>query len=271
MMPTEEILACLDGSRRAETILPLALGLARAKSVPFTLLRVVADTAELAAQEQSVRERARRFDAQVKFLIAPEAASAIVDELKNNPRAIPAMTTHGRTAWIEAILGSVALNVVRGAARPVLLYRPRDNGSQAPQKITTIVAALDGSDFAGKIIPFAADMASSIRAGLTLVQALPASVQSQLAALPRGDVLESAYLSSTAAEIKNKYGIEPSWDTLHGEPGEALCRYVSGMPNTILALTSHGRSGFERSLFGSVAAKCVRSAEVPILLYWPGK
>jgi nucleotide-binding universal stress UspA family protein len=181
------------------------------------------------------------------------------------------MTTHGRTAWIDAILGSVALNVVRGAERPVLLYRPRDDGSQSPEKITTIVVALDGSAFAEKIIPFGVEMASSIKAGLTLVQALPASVQSQLAALPRGDVLESAYLSSTAAEVKNKHGIEASWDTLHGEPGEALCHYVSGMPNTMLAITSHGRGGLERALFGSVAAKCVRSAGVPILLFWPAK
>jgi nucleotide-binding universal stress UspA family protein len=270
-MPKGEIFACLDGSRRAETILPLALGIAAAKGAPLTILRVVADAAELAAQESYVRERACRFNARAKFLVAPAPASAIIDELKKNPRAIPAMTTHGRTAWIDAILGSVALNVVRGARRPVLLYRPRGDRLAAPKDITTIVVALDGSEFSERIIPFGVDMAGSMKAGLTLVQALPVSVQSQLAALPRGDVLESSYLSSTAAQIKNKYGIEPNWDTLHGDPGEALCHYVSRMPNTMLAMTSHARGALERALFGSVAAKCIRSAEVPILLLWPEK
>lgn len=269
-MPEGEILACLDGSQRAEMVLPLASGIAAAKGARLTILRVVADAAELAAQESYVCEHARLLNARAKFLVAPEPASAIIEELKKNPRAIAAMTTHGRTAWIEAILGSVTLNVVRGARRPVLLYRPRDDRLQSPENITTIVVALDGSEFSEKIIPFGVDMANSIKAGLTLVQALPISLQSQLATLPRGDVLESSYLSSAAAQIKNKYGIEPNWDTLHGDAGEAICHYVSRMPSTMLAMTSHARGGLERALFGSVAAKCIRAAEVPILLYWPG-
>ena len=98
-----------------------------------------------------------------------------------------------------------------------------------------------------------------------LVQALP----SERAALPLGDVLESSYLQRKAAEIKKKYEIEPSWDVLHGEAGDAICRYVNGMEETLLAMTSHARNGVERALLGSVAAVCIRKAGVAMLIYWP--
>jgi nucleotide-binding universal stress UspA family protein len=83
------------------------------------------------------------------------------------------------------------------------------------------------------------------------------------------DISESSYLQSRVAQIKKKYGIEPSWDTLHGEPGQAICRYVYGVSNTMLALTSHARSGLKRAFLGSVAAHCLSHAGVPLLLYWP--
>jgi nucleotide-binding universal stress UspA family protein len=56
---------------------------------------------------------------------------------------------------------------------------------------------------------------------------------------------------------------------LHGEAGDAICRYVNGMQNTMLAMTSHARGGLERALLGSVAATCIRKAGVPMLIYWP--
>jgi nucleotide-binding universal stress UspA family protein len=175
------------------------------------------------------------------------------------------MTTHGRSAWGEALLGSVALKVIRGARRPVLLYRPRSDSSATPAKITTLVVMLDGSKFSEKILPGAIEMAKSINSRIMLVQALP----TERAALPSGDVLESSYLQSKAAEIKRNHEIEPSWDVLHGEAGDAICRYVNGMQDTALAMTSHARGGLERVVFGSVASTCIRDARVPILIYWP--
>jgi nucleotide-binding universal stress UspA family protein len=87
--------------------------------------------------------------------------------------------------------------------------------------------------------------------------------------LPNRDILESSYLQAKAAEIKKKYQIEPAWDALHGEAGDAICRYVNGMQNTMLAMTSHARGGLERALLGSIAATCIRKARVPMLIYWP--
>ncbi|HZD41571.1 MAG TPA: universal stress protein, partial [Terriglobales bacterium] len=189
------------------------------------------------------------------------------EELNQHPGATALMSTHGRTAWTEAIMGSVALTLIRTSKRPVMLCRPLRRDRDLPTKISTLLLALDGSEFAERMIPFAAEMARALSARLQLIQALP--LRPEIPAIERGDVLESSYLRRKAAEIKNLYTLDCDFEIIHGEPAEAICRYVDGMHETMLALTSHARGGLERAIFGSVAAACVRHAGLPILIYWP--
>lgn len=264
-----EVLACLDGSPTAEAILPLAKVVASAMGAELSLLRVIADALELPDEEDYTSYLAGLFGAQVKFIVAPEPAAAIVEELRKNPRALAAMTTHGRTAWQEAVTGSVALEVVRGAGRPVLLYGPAAIVSATAHSIDTIIVALDGSKFSETIIPFVVDFAKSIKAKITLVQALTDSSEKSTARLAESGISYSSYVESKAAEIRTKYGIEPSWQTLHGEPDQAICGFVQGMPNTMIALTTRARRALERAFLGSTAATCLQHTNVPMLLYSP--
>jgi nucleotide-binding universal stress UspA family protein len=206
----------------------------------------------------------------VRFLISADPAAAIIAELEKNPRAIAAMTTHGRTAWAEALVGSVAFQVIKGAKRPVIVYRPLIKDTDAPKQITTMMAAIDGTDFSERTIPYTAEMAKVLSARLLLVQALPLHFP-----IPEGPdqettvLLESSYLQRKAAAIKEAYSITVDWEVLHGDPGDAICRYVEDMPNTLLAITTHARGPVERVMLGSVAAYCLRHSGVPLLLYWP--
>jgi len=265
-----EILACLDGSRLAQGILPLAHGITTATSATLTLIRVVADADELAEEESELRQYARRYSADVRFLLSADPAAAIVGELEAKPNAIAAMTTHGRTAWTEAILGSVALRVIQGSSRPAILYRAVSGDGEAPKRISALVLALDGSKFAERMISFAAAMVQALAGRLSLVQALsPQPSIPALAGNGKSDMLESSYLHGIAGKIKREHGIDCEWEVLHGDPADALCRYVKGMPETMLAMTSHARGGLQRALFGGVAAACLRRAGIPILMYWP--
>lgn len=266
----DEVIVCLDGSSLAETILPLARAVSKSANGKLTLLRIVGDEAELVAEESYLRDCARQYAARLSFAVSPDPAGAIVAELKEKPQAMAALTTHGRTAWAEAILGSVAFRVIRESPRPVLVYRPSETDRDAPKRIDTIVAALDGSPLAEKILGYAAQAARALSAKLVLVQVLPAqSAIAQLENFERNDVSESAYVHSKSAEIKNRFGVDAQWEVLHGDPADAISRYVSDNPNTLLAMTTHARSGIERAILGSVTAACVRHATVPLLLYWP--
>ena len=266
----DEVIACLDGSSLAETILSLARGLTATQGGTLTLLRVVADPAELSAEENYLRDCARQYSGQLRFVLAADPAGAIGAELERNANAIAALTTHGRTAWGEAILGSVALRVIRAAKRPVILFCPLGRDGDAPKKISKIVLALDGSEFAERMISYAAKAAQSLQAQLLLVQALPVGAPvPPLKNHEKSDISESSYLHRQSAVIKKKYAVTAQWEVLHGEPAAAICQYLKGMPETMLMLTTHARGGLERAMLGSVAAECIRHAGVPLLLYWP--
>ena len=265
-----EILVCLDGSPFAEKIVPVARAVAGATGATFTGLQVVSDLDKMPRAENYMRESGRRFDMEIKFAVSSDPASAILQELAKNPTAIAAMTTHGRTALSEAVLGSVAFQVVRCAKRPVMLYCPLVKSADGPKKISTLAIALDGSEFSERIIPYAAGLAKTLKTRLLLIQALP--VYSPMVPGPDQEtvlLLESSYLQQKAARIKQAYGIAADWEVLHGDPGDAICRYLQDMPDTLLAMITHGRNPIERVVLGSVAAHCVRHAGVPLLLYWP--
>ena len=266
----EEIIACLDGSSLAETVLALAQGLTAGQGGKLTLLRVVTEPAELASEEDYLRDCARQYSAKTRILVGADPANAIAAELRRSPQAIAALTSHGRSAWSEAIVGSVAQRVIRAARRPVIVHCPLGSQREAPKKISQIVVTLDGSEFAERMILYGTKAAKKLGAQLILVQVLPAETPpTLLRGYETGDINEASYVRRRAAQIKEKYGIPAEWEVLHGAPAPAICQFVKGMPETLLALTTHGRSGIERAMFGSVAAHCTRHAGVPLLLFWP--
>jgi nucleotide-binding universal stress UspA family protein len=266
----DEVIVCLDGSALAEKMIPLARGLTQATAGKLIFLRVVQDPAEIQIEQEYLGDCARQYGAQIRFAVSSNPASAIRAELEREPRAIAALTTHGRTAWTEAIMGSIALQVLREALRPVLLFRPQQQNGEAPKRIATVAAALDGSAFSEKILAYAVRAARSLSARLLLLQALPVHrPRPVLSHEEEADIAESSYLHRKATEIQAAHGIEAQWEVLHGKPGDALCRYLRDMPETLLAMTAHTRAGAEQVVMGSVAGFCVRHVGVPLLLYSP--
>ncbi len=266
------ILVPLDGSAYSEEMLPYAKGIARATGARLTLLRVVSDEGKIPATREYLEALARDLDAEGKISLAQtDVTSAILDEASREPRALVAMTSHGRTGFLEALLGSVALGVVRNSGQPILLYRPRGNSKEkvgtAPQ-IERVVLPLSGSAFSESMIPAAVEMAESLKAHLVLVHVVSPDVRVP-PGVPEGDVLESSYVRSQAAEIEKAYGVRPDWDVLHGDPGDAICRYLEGRRDAMLAMSSHSRGGLKRTIFGSVASECLRRSRTLLLVLWP--
>lgn len=267
----DTVVICLDGSRSAEWIIPYAQAVAKDAGAAITLLRVVDYGEDVSGAKGYIQRWAEALNAGEKILtVEDDVAATILRELRRQPAALPAMTTHGHTGIWEPLLGSVALAVLRGVGRPVFLYSSRraPKGA-APFKAGVLVTALDGGEFSESILPSAAAMARSLKLSLELVQAFPPDMR-RIPAELKDDVREDSYLRSSAAQIEKKYGLKASWDVLHGAPAEAICAHVRGRKDVILAMTSHARTPLKHAVFGSVAGECLRRSGVPMLVYWPG-
>jgi nucleotide-binding universal stress UspA family protein len=72
-----------------------------------------------------------------------------------------------------------------------------------------------------------------------------------------------------ARERLSKVGLEVRVEVLFGRPAEKIVEYAMREEMDLIAMATHGRSGFSRWVFGSVAEKVLRATALPILLIRP--
>ena len=74
-----------------------------------------------------------------------------------------------------------------------------------------------------------------------------------------------AYLGRLADELGSR-GIRTSIDVRRGHPVREILAGAQDAGADLIAMTTHGRSGLGRLLFGSVAEAVLREAEIPVFL-----
>ena len=79
---------------------------------------------------------------------------------------------------------------------------------------------------------------------------------------------DRAYLATLTEELRGE-GFEVQAVLAMGEPATEIIKLERTEPVDLIAMTTHGRSGMARFLFGSVAATVVRKAQLPVLLTRP--
>jgi nucleotide-binding universal stress UspA family protein len=188
-----------------------------------------------------------------------------------------AMSTHGRSGVTRWVLGSVTDKVLHATATPMLIVRPRDGaGAGAEPKIETIIAPLDGSPLAEQALPHVVAVAKALRAKVTLVRVVPttayylgmmdypSAVYQEL--IDAEEEAAGKYLGEMAAKLRGE-GVSIAAEKMgRGDAAGAILDLAVGSPNTLVAMTTHGRSGVGRWVLGSVADRVVRHAGAPVLL-----
>ena len=292
----EPILVPLDGSALAEQALPFAEALAATSGSPLVLLYASyvpmvfgIDSSEAQVQELAVAEaylrkivpRLRRRGLVVETC-APYglAGQAIAREASTRRAWLIAMSTHGRGMLGRLLSGGVAAEVVRRATVPVLLVRAWHAGDARSRLIIgkTIVVPLDGSALAETALPVAQALAASLGGPLLLVRAVPPAdpvltPDGMAVALFTEDrtVAEreaNEYLAPLAARLADA-GNAVQALVRFGKPAEVIRAVAEEHGAALTVLATHGRTGLDRLLLGSVAEAVVRHGATPVLLVPP--
>jgi nucleotide-binding universal stress UspA family protein len=77
------------------------------------------------------------------------------------------------------------------------------------------------------------------------------------------------YLDSTIERL-GKEDIQSEAVITQGNPGEAILEYAAKAGVDLIVMGTHGRTGLNRLLFGSVAARVIQYSHLPVLLVPPG-
>jgi nucleotide-binding universal stress UspA family protein len=298
-MPTvRRILVGLDGSPLAETILPVVEALAAKLEAAVTLLHVlpvpehepaaaerpgVDRLVEHATQQASeylsgVQRRLASAGVDVSPVVAVGTpAREIVRHAQGGGFDLVALATHGRSGLQQWIHGSVADQVLHTTTIPLLLVRPGDGWAAVPRGIRRIVVPLDGSTEAEAALRLAEPVALRCGLPLALVQFIE-PLNLEFAAGPSGTAYVGAqrimdellgaaheYLTSTADGLRAR-GLTVTTEVSVARPAAGINDYTREHPESLVVLTTHGRSGWRRLLLGSVARRVVLTVAAPILV-----
>ena len=132
---------------------------------------------------------------------------------------------------------------------------------------------IDFSEYANQALDYAITLAGKLGARVTLlhvIQPLP------LGGVDMGVTLPSTYIQDLEAEIRHDMesslervtaaGLEGDIVIVHGVPFHEIIEAAKTQQVELIVMGTHGHTGFQYVLLGSVAEKVVRLAPCPVLV-----
>jgi nucleotide-binding universal stress UspA family protein len=135
------------------------------------------------------------------------------------------------------------------------------------------VVPLDGSPTAEGIIPLLTQIAGPLDMSVVLLRVLepippivadpgqPVIVED----LPARMRDAEEYLAPLAAALRAR-GVRTSWVIRRGRADQEILAAARDAGADLIAMSTHGRSGLGRLLFGSVAEQVLRHADIPVFM-----
>ncbi|GCE11617.1 universal stress protein [Tengunoibacter tsumagoiensis] len=302
----QRILVPLDGSERAERIVPVALRLARSNGGTIILLRVINPNQPLFSQTMPSQElldearaeakdylealsRSEPFQGVRTEIVLPfgSAGATILTAAMLHHADIVIINSHGDTGMSRWVMGSVADKVTRYAEMPVLLFRDRSalplGPHPDPSEPLRVLVPLDGSELATTALEPAAEL-------LTMLSSATNNALHLIRAVDTREKLPAArdYLQAITARIESgqmvpiiaRQQIAVTWSVaINADPADAIVRVAENGEDAensgvfggcdLVAITTHGLTGLPFWTMGSVTERVRAATQLPMLIIRP--
>jgi nucleotide-binding universal stress UspA family protein len=192
----------------------------------------------------------------------------IIDYAEQHDIDLIVMGTHGRSGLQRVLLGSVAEKVLRASSVPVLMVPPAaDTADVGVGRYENVLVPTDGSEGAEVAVEWGITLASIYDAMVHTVYSIDVSrfggnvdridIYGALEQVGR-EAIESIREATRSAELSGT-------GTLGSGPAtRVILAYADEHDVDLIVMGTHGRSGVERYLIGSVTEGVVRNASVPV-------
>lgn len=290
----EKILVPLDGSDVAETVLPYVEEIA-AKSRSEVVLMTVSDPASSVAEhlyrahmeevslevEHGLEDRGLAEPKVCTELVAGKPAVEILRYADEKNTSLIAMAGRGATGEKGWSLGNIASKVLQATNKPVLLTKVPAGKAvlQGKRLIRRILLPLDTSPAGEAAVPYAQELARLLGSEVWLihvlepvpvpivvapgVQVVYPPVSSETEARWASSALD--YLEGMGKRLQEK-GVSTKSEVSFGYAATEIIKYAEANNIDLIALSTHGRSGIGRWVFGSVTEKLLHIGAKPMLV-----
>lgn len=233
---------------------------------------------ELASTEMAslvAAHRERPFAIRETIQAAPEVDRGILDFAEEQDVDLVVMGTHGRRGPAHLLFGSIATEVLRRSPRPVLVVPSR--GERPAGRLRRVLAPVDFSVASRFAVDHARVLAGAAGATLELFHVLP-DLEVPLPMNPAGLGASATVVTdlepaaeSALAELVAAPGADCRIETRvwHGPPAATILNRAEETGADLIVIASHGHTGLDRLLLGSVAERVARLASCPVLVLPP--
>ncbi len=289
------LLAPLDGSHLAESVLPAVAALAGRLDARVILLHVIERGAPAAVHGerhltrpaeaksylsevvQWLTSRAVRADAVVHGN-SGDVAGTIAQHAADRGAGLIVLCRHGRSGFRGLLFGRIAQQVLARGATPVLLMQPTDGGREQSFTCRRLLVPLDGSESAEVALPAATIIARACAAEVLLTWVVPTAgtisdertavtrlMPTATAALLDAEAVgAAAYLDRVRSGLEGD-GVAAAAAVERGDTVRVLLDAAAKHNVDLIVMATHGRSGVSAVWAGSVAARIAAHSIRPIL------
>ncbi len=283
-MAYQKVLVPLDGSELAERAIPYAKAIAKSEGSEVILFTVSTNSERLDRPMKVYLDvNTKELESQKIKASAAIAYGNVAEEVikfaEKHKTDLIIISTHGYSGIKRWMLGSVAEKILYGTCTPVLLIKSRAHKT-SEVKFKKVLAALDGSAFAETSIPYARELTKGTGGEVILLRigeppTLPADrspaikpsweeYRDMLMAEIKQQALE--YLEKVKANFKT---VPVRVQVVMGQAADSILQVAQKEKVDLIAMTTHGRTGVSRWVYGSVATRIVGESLQPILLIRP--
>ncbi len=295
----EGILVPLDGSITAESAIPYAVELADNFGSQLFLVEVCdpnsgdkerycqdyLDSVTEKVKLQLIDRKVARSVIVRHQVLQGKPANEITRFSDSNSIRLIVMSRYGASGESTWFLGSIADKILRAARKSLLLVKepPSDEVLQNNKLIRRLVVPLDGSEYGAAALPTAKSLSQVLKAKMELLRVVvPSSpqrsdflsftdttIEELIAQAEKGQQQRIAaaedYLHHVE-ELLKESGHAVSTTVILGAPAERILDYAEENEIDLICMSSHGRSGITRWIFGSVTEKVLHTGKVPVLV-----
>lgn len=227
----------------------------------------------------ALRLQAEGINAEAALGYGP-AATTIVRMANDSGCDLIAMSTRRRGLLSRRLLGSVTYKVVHESPLPMLVVSPEFIRlfQEQNRPVHRIVVPVDGSAFSEAVLPYATALAAKMDLRVSLLRVLEErSIELKEGILTEDMLSEVESQSKTTAQAyltrvalgPKAAGLQVEEVLLSGRASSEILEFAGSAEDAIVALTTHGRSGVNRLLLGSIAEAVVRESVNPVLMVRP--
>lgn len=283
---TERLLLATDSSEFSEGAIREAIRMAKRCGSKLTAISVIETNPEFESTApqvlekmekevrghlNSVQSRAKQEGVACEIAVheGEDSYKYIVDEAVAQKSTMIIMGRRGKKGFRRLVMGSTTSWTIGHAPCSVLVV-PRN----AQVDFKSIVVATDGSPHSAAAASEAIGIAKRNSAKLTVIAVVPADIAMptdiDFAAIQREKLAdqEMQVAEKNARAVKDaaqKAGVDAQAFVMSGKPADAIMEIAKDKAADLVVVGSHGRTGLDRLLMGSVAERVIVLSSCAVL------